>query len=468
VGVNPLHPVQALDAAARNMAQYVKQFGGYENALRAYNAGPGAIAASHGYAQTNNYVETILGAARRGGKITPATGGRSAGGGGGQVVQMQSQSPAGVPASSDGLVALLGALAQTRQQPASVGLQAPSFSATAPLPAGYRAPVAAGGGGSSKLDVDQLLQLVQTQGGTGASAAGTGGQSMTVVGGSAGAGGKPVYVGDSLGVGTSPRVAARARNVKVGRSSRESVQVLRGLVRRGAKSAVFDAGTNDGSAQDLRQSLRRAKALGVQLYVPLITGGPEVEAKNRVIRQEAGGNLTVVDTSSLHPDAGDGVHFSAQGYQQRARIIQQAVGGGSPQTGRTGPQAGRLRPGGGYAGTQRLVTGLSGLAAKDGLALGSQKRSPSENAAVGGSESSDHLTTNRNTYAGDFHNGRGEDEEKLRFAQQAARRFGVRFVKDSYESGGIVNIGGQQYRVQILYGGGVDHADHVHVGVERI
>jgi hypothetical protein len=60
-GVDPNNPRQALDAAARNMASYVRKYGGYENALRAYNAGPGAIKASHGYAETNNYVRTILG-----------------------------------------------------------------------------------------------------------------------------------------------------------------------------------------------------------------------------------------------------------------------------------------------------------------------------------------------------------------------------------------------------------------------
>jgi hypothetical protein len=60
-GVNPDNPRQALDAAARHMAQDVRRYGSYENALRAYNAGPGAIQASHGYAETNAYVRNILG-----------------------------------------------------------------------------------------------------------------------------------------------------------------------------------------------------------------------------------------------------------------------------------------------------------------------------------------------------------------------------------------------------------------------
>jgi cell wall-associated NlpC family hydrolase len=63
-GVDPMNPRQALDAAAKNMAGYVRQYGGYENALRAYNAGPGAIERSKSFPETNHYVATILGGAK--------------------------------------------------------------------------------------------------------------------------------------------------------------------------------------------------------------------------------------------------------------------------------------------------------------------------------------------------------------------------------------------------------------------
>jgi hypothetical protein len=59
-GVNPNDPVASLDAAAKNMASYVRKYGSYENALRAYNAGPAAIQKSKGYAETNKYVQNIL------------------------------------------------------------------------------------------------------------------------------------------------------------------------------------------------------------------------------------------------------------------------------------------------------------------------------------------------------------------------------------------------------------------------
>lgn len=41
------------------MAQLIKQTGNIEDALRGYNAGPGAIEASKGYAETNHYVDVI-------------------------------------------------------------------------------------------------------------------------------------------------------------------------------------------------------------------------------------------------------------------------------------------------------------------------------------------------------------------------------------------------------------------------
>jgi hypothetical protein len=71
-GVNPNDPVAALDAAAKNMAGYIKTYGGlttndpakmragYEKGLRAYNAGPGAVEASKNYEETNRYVKKII------------------------------------------------------------------------------------------------------------------------------------------------------------------------------------------------------------------------------------------------------------------------------------------------------------------------------------------------------------------------------------------------------------------------
>jgi hypothetical protein len=58
---NPHNIIEAYDAAAKHMAGYIRQFGSYEKALRAYNAGPGNVERSKSFAETNNYVRRILG-----------------------------------------------------------------------------------------------------------------------------------------------------------------------------------------------------------------------------------------------------------------------------------------------------------------------------------------------------------------------------------------------------------------------
>lgn len=149
----------------------------------------------------------------------------------------------------------------------------------------------------------------------------------------------------------------------------------------------------------------------------------------------------------------------------------QQPSGATRQTASHGPdrdEAPRLHASGGWAGSQGLIENLTDLAGRHRLQRRGAKRTPAQNAAVGGSSTSDHLTTNKRAYAEDFANGRGEDAQKLKFAQDTARRFGVRFQKNSYDSGGVIKIGDASYKVQILYGDGIDHGDHVHVGVRRI
>jgi hypothetical protein len=80
-GVNPNDPVASLNAAAKNMARYVKQYGSYKNALVAYNAGPGRVGKSLP-AETRNYVSTILGGRDPGGLSASR---RTSGSGGSQA-----------------------------------------------------------------------------------------------------------------------------------------------------------------------------------------------------------------------------------------------------------------------------------------------------------------------------------------------------------------------------------------------
>lgn len=71
VNLNDNRVSDDLDASAKNMAAYVKKYGSYENALRAYNAGPGNIEASRGFPETNAYVQKILNGSNSSSSGTP-------------------------------------------------------------------------------------------------------------------------------------------------------------------------------------------------------------------------------------------------------------------------------------------------------------------------------------------------------------------------------------------------------------
>jgi cell wall-associated NlpC family hydrolase len=68
LGVDPNNPAQAVDGAARLLAQNLRSFGSTTLALAAYNAGPGAVTRYHGvppYAETRSYITKVLAAAGR-------------------------------------------------------------------------------------------------------------------------------------------------------------------------------------------------------------------------------------------------------------------------------------------------------------------------------------------------------------------------------------------------------------------
>lgn len=59
-GVDPNDPQAALNAAARAMSKYIANYGGWRNALVAYNAGPGRVGKPL-YSETRNYINRIMG-----------------------------------------------------------------------------------------------------------------------------------------------------------------------------------------------------------------------------------------------------------------------------------------------------------------------------------------------------------------------------------------------------------------------
>jgi hypothetical protein len=100
---------------------------------------------------------------------------------------------------------------------------------------------------------------------------------------------------------------------------------------------------------------------------------------------------------------------------------------------------------------------------KRGLPKGSGKRTPQHNAEIGGSPTSDHLTTKLLTFARDFPTFAGEDD-----ARALARAFGIAtWQPNSYTTYDVV-IDGWAFRIQILWGAGIGHGDHVHVGISLV
>jgi hypothetical protein len=62
LGINPADPHQAADGAARYLLQNYKEFGDWDKALAAYNAGPGAVRKYGGvppFPETQNYVRNL-------------------------------------------------------------------------------------------------------------------------------------------------------------------------------------------------------------------------------------------------------------------------------------------------------------------------------------------------------------------------------------------------------------------------
>lgn len=95
-----------------------------------------------------------------------------------------------------------------------------------------------------------------------------------------------------------------------------------------------------------------------------------------------------------------------------------------------------------------------------GLYPGSGKRTPAHNAAIGGSPTSDHLTTRTECFARDYPTFEGQEA-----AGRLARAFGfTSWQANSYDAF-YVTIDGHPFRVQILWGAAIGHGDHVHVGI---
>jgi len=135
----------------------------------------------------------------------------------------------------------------------------------------------------------------------------------------------------------------------------------------------------------------------------------------------------------------------------------------TPAHGDRGTKAGSLadvRLGRAWSGTKSIFDQfVTPFLHQKGLSAGSQKRTHD---TVDGEGMSDHYTGSRAAYAVDYPTTAGADE-----ARALARALGhPSWQPNSYDSF-TVRVDGQQFRVQILWGAGIDHDDHVHVGIRR-
>lgn len=143
--------------------------------------------------------------------------------------------------------------------------------------------------------------------------------------------------------------------------------------------------------------------------------------------------------------------------------------GAVPKPGRGGGggggAGGPLEYGGNYSGTRRLAKPAFAVGRQMGVPVSSTKRARKY---TDSGNISDHWVGNQSAYAIDFDTPGIESRTGYQLARALAKRYGVRFVANSYESGGTVKIGGRSFRIQLLYGSGVGHGDHVHIGFHAL
>ena len=492
LGINPLNPEQALRGAAKLMRGYIQKFGGWDGALRAYNAGPGAVAKSRGFAETNRYVRQIIGGRtpqplQKPNRAVPV----GQGGGGRQAAAPGATQPDLGQASN--ILATVTQALQSQTKQTGVGASAPA------LPAFAARPVAAGAGApqagvapvaARQQRLGAAIQSVLAASDT--SVPGvlgqTGGAQRTVGGqpGGPGVQGRTLYIGDSLGVGTEPSLKKLLgghvdANVVGGRSSENGIAALKAMYgKRGYQNIVLDLGTNDMTAGQLEQSVRRAQKIApnARIYIPTLNGPFATRQKNRVLQRLAAAspNIELVPWRSNSGGhlAGDGIHATAQGYQARAHLIAQTMGwtAPAPAAGGGGDVRSLIHPHGHWGGSEGPTVALfKALGAPLGLQVASNKR---HNTNPYSGSRSDHDYGQKSSYAIDASNGSSPTPQMDEYAYRLMHALGFTGYKKGTPinvSQGVTTING--LRFQVIYRGsgaafGGNHLNHVHLGVRRV
>jgi hypothetical protein len=117
-------------------------------------------------------------------------------------------------------------------------------------------------------------------------------------------------------------------DVRGGRPSAEGLGVLEQRLRPRHTDVVFDLGTNDGSAGELRRSVRRADRLtGDRGLVLATVNGPQARAKNQFLKRYARrhDDVSLVRWAGRGQVGSDGIHSTPGGYQARAGMVARAL-----------------------------------------------------------------------------------------------------------------------------------------------
>ena len=168
--------------------------------------------------------------------------------------------------------------------------------------------------------------------------------------GTASGGGPILYIGDSLGVGTAPKLKKLVKvsmdvDVKESRPSSTGVSLLRSKLKSKHKVVVFDLGTNNREAAAYRKDLNAAHRLCKGRTLVLATMNASwIGPINNVARDFANSksNVVLVDWRQASQQdnylGNDGIHATDAGYTKRARMFQAVVGRGTHKTGPEKPK----------------------------------------------------------------------------------------------------------------------------------
>lgn len=329
-------------------------------------------------------------------------------------------------------------------------------------------------------DATQTPDYSTSFGGTSSSAPAAGGGAQ---------GGRTIMIGDSLGVGTSRYLKGVESDAKVGRSSAQALGLLGKAVQAGDVSRVlFDVGTNDGSAAELRKSIEQARGVAPDTELVMLTvHGPDAKNKNKLLRGLADkGEITLVDWAAHSGGlvGGDGVHATAHGYRQRAKLIEQVLGsapaGGSGGT--AAPQV-TIARGANSAGKPidaDLLGLLDDISSASGQPITVTTGTNHDKYVVGTTRVSDHVAgkavdiASRGAALTDGATdalltvARGKTVQWLRNDGRVVNvRLTAANTRKLVEAGGIFNVpagGGRRIQVIANTHQGGDHTNHYHIG----